>query len=232
MQYKLLQIIVFLPLLFLAWSVSAQEDEFQVEQKVRNLTQQEFSFEDAVQAEPDDRVEFQVIVTWKGSFLTTNVLVTERLSKELLYGGNLKVNGIAIAGDLGSENINLGIFDPDQSKTVTFEATVASDAAELDLTATTIVFNAEDSKSTSATVRVGLGGIRGGGATPTDISTGALSPLAFAFLITLAFLFVASYVFFVRYYVTNRILKSPYDTGVERKLAEMTKAAKQETRGG
>ncbi len=81
---------------------------FQVTQKVRNLTKQSFVWVDSLQADPGDRIEFQITVTWQGSQATQNVLVRETLAEKLVYANNVKLDGTSITRDLTKENINIG----------------------------------------------------------------------------------------------------------------------------
>ena len=91
---------------------------------VRNITDNT-TFQESVLADPQDRVEFQIKVTSIGSTTAYNVIVRDVLPPNLSYQGNLKIDGISSSGDILS-GLNLGSMAPGLSKTITFEAQVAS----------------------------------------------------------------------------------------------------------
>ncbi|HZX49843.1 MAG TPA: hypothetical protein VFE94_01670 [Candidatus Paceibacterota bacterium] len=199
---------------------------FEVAQKVRNLTQQKFDWVDKVQASPQDRLEFQITVTWRGSATTENVLVREILSDKLSYAGNLRVDSNQVAGNVTTENINIGSLNTNQSRTITFE-TLVVDAASLpagtsNLVNTVTVFNTQGGASTTAQVQVARDG------KPTDVSTGPLSLWQIGFALVLLVMGVASAVFFAKYYFTREVLQSPYENRTDRKLASMIEKGKRQ----
>ncbi|MEK7510422.1 MAG: hypothetical protein AAB567_02620 [Patescibacteria group bacterium] len=212
--------------------VFAQTDSqggFIVEQKVRNLTQKKFSWLDSVEAARNDRIEFQITITWRGFQTTKSVLLSEVLGDMLAYEGNLKLDGAPVAGNLSKEQLSLGDGEPNKPKMVTFEATVAvpeSFTESRDLVNTSTAFNAEGSASSKAIVRVGKN------TSPTEVSTGAFSIWMAAFLATLGLVFLGSYLFLIKYYVSKEILRSSYETRAERKLASMIERIKAKKRKG
>lgn len=213
--------------LFAAQEASAAGG-FEIEQQVRNLTQRQFFWTDSVEAKPGDRVEFLITVTWNGAQPTKDVLVRETLHEALNYEGSLKLDGGPIEGDVVGTNLNIGNFDPDQYKTVALEATVARPVSSGSLVNTATVFNAEAAASTSTNVQALL---ESGPAvrtppTPTDVSTGAFTLWGAALLLLFAFAFVGSYIFLFKYYYTNNILHSGFETRVERKLALLVSQTK------
>jgi hypothetical protein len=231
MLYKFfVSAIAFLTVLGLAAGASAQTAQSaQVEQKVRNLSKQVFAWEDSVEAAPGERLEFQVIVTWNGpQAATTDVLLRATLGKGLTYAGNLKLNGSPVSGNVTTENLNIGTLSLGQSKNVTFEATVASEeqfaAGSSNIVNTATVFNTQGGGSTTTVVQVAKG------TSPTDVSTGALSMAAVALAIMLILLFMASYIFFLRYYFIHNVLYSDYETRTDRKLAETILRIKRQER--
>lgn len=201
---------------------------FLVTQKVRNLTKQNFAWTDSAQAEPGDRLEFQATVLWKESQSTNNVLVRETLADGMVYAGNLKLDGNSIAGNISSENVDIGVFVLNQAKIVTFEVNVA-DAATIpagvsDFVNTVTVFNTQGGASTATSVQVTGGSF----ATPTDVSTGPISMWMLAVAGLFGFLFLGTYIFFVKYYITHEVLASGYDNRTDRKLAAMVGKIKKE----
>ena len=192
---------------------------FRVTQKVRNLTKQNLAWVDSLQADPQDRVEFQITIAWQGTQNTQNVLAREVLAEKLLYAGSLKIDGVSAAGDVSKENINVGAFASGQSKVISFEAQVA--AVELlsigtaSLMNTITIFNSEGGASTATTIQVTKAG------SPTDVSTGPLSVWMIWFVLFFGAAVFAGSFLFLRSYVKREVFESPYATRTDRKLATL-----------
>lgn len=201
----------------IVWAQTAET--FEVSQQVRNLTKQNVAWTNSVEADAGDRIEFQVIVVWRGEQPTQNVLVRETLAEKLVYAGNLKLNGTAIAGDIEKENINIGSLANGETKTISFEAQVIRagllDEGTSRLTNTATVFNTDGASSVSSFITVNKSGI------PTDVATGFLSEWMVLFISLLAVVFVITYIFFFKYYVTHEILATKYENRTDRKLATL-----------
>ena len=208
---------LFVVSLFVWQPTYAQTGNLEVQQNIRNLTQQSFIWANVVEAEPNDRIELQIIVKWSGAQATNNVLVREILDQKLLYEGNLKLDGVPIQGSIISENINIGTLQSNQSKTITFEATVnpsenfAVGLASLINTST--VFNTESAGSVVSKIEVTRQG------SPTDISTGPLTIWMIVGFLTVLVVAVSGATFFGRYYIRHRVLESKFETRIDRKLA-------------
>ncbi|HEY4509792.1 MAG TPA: hypothetical protein VJC15_02285 [Candidatus Paceibacterota bacterium] len=201
---------------------------FEVTQKVRNLTKQDVSWADSLQADPGDRIEFQITVIWRDSQATQNVLVRETLAEKLAYGNNLKIDGTLVLGDITKESINIGTLGNGQSKQITFEAQAAVAESFLagtsNLINTVTVFNAEKGVSTTSAVQVTKA------ASPTDVSTGPLSVwMIWSVLLSVIVLCGGAFLFF-RSYVRRQVLESPYATRTDRKLATMIVGIKEKER--
>lgn len=213
---------------FVPFQVEAQssQDGFHITQKVRNLTQQNLIWADSVEADPRDQIEFQITVTWGGPLFTTDVLVRETLAESLVYAGNLKLNGTPINGDITKESINFGTMGAETSKILNFEVTAGAaesfGAGTSNLINTATVFNTDGGASTISMVQVMKGG------SPTDISTGALSIWMVGSLLMIGLVFLGSYVLLLKYYITNQVVRSTYETRTERKLGIMIKEARKE----
>jgi len=222
--FTLLLILAFAP-----FQVEAQssQDGFHITQKVRNLTQQNLTWVDSVEADPRDQIEFQITVTWGGPLFTENILVRETLAENLVYAGNLKLNGAPINGDITKESINLGTMGAETSKVLNFEVTAGAaesfSAGTSNLINTATVFNTDGGASTTSVIQVTKTG------SPTDIATGALSIWMVGSLLMLGLVFLGSYILLLKYYITNQVVRSTYETRTERKLSGMIQEAK---RGG
>jgi uncharacterized repeat protein (TIGR01451 family) len=210
--------------------VYAQTAEFEVTQQVRNLTQQDFSWENIAQAKAGDRLEMRITVRWTGNAPTQNVLARETLDQKLTYEGNLKLDGAAFAGNISTENLNLGTFEAGGTKTLTFEVTVQGpesfSAGTAVLINSSTVFNTESAKSVVSTVHVGRDGV------PTDVSTGPLTLWMIAGFLAAVAVLLAGFVLFTKQYFKTQVLESEFNTKTERKLADtIGNIRKKEKRG-
>jgi len=208
----------------------AQTGNFELQQNIRNLTQQNFTWANTVGAQPVDRLEHQVVVRWTGPATTNNVLVRETLGQQLTYAGNLKLDGVPLEGNSISENINIGSLESNQTKTITFEATVQGTEAFV-ATQTTVIntstaFNTESAASVVSKVQVGRDGV------PTDISTGPLTMWMVVGFFGVLIAAIGGVILYGKYYVKTRVLESRFETRVDRKLAtSIQKIQKKERRG-
>ena len=225
--------IVFLALavsLVAAQPVKAQTGTFELQQNIRNLTQQNFVWANTSAAQAGDRLELQIVVRWTGAAPTDNVLVRETLDQRLTYAGNLKVDGAEHTGNITTENVNIGTVQTNQTKTITFEATVNGPEAFPAGTTTTIntstAFNTQSAASVTSKVQVGRDTV------PTDVSTGPLTMwMIGGFLVTLA-AGIAGTIFYLKYYVRTRVLESEFETRVDRKLANAIGNIRQKEKKG
>jgi hypothetical protein len=96
----------------------------EIEKLVRNLSKGG-SFLDLVSAEPDDLLSFQIEITATGGSFS-GVIVEDSLPDEIIYQGNLKVDGIPTTGDIIS-GFNIGDLSSGQTKTITFNAKIADE---------------------------------------------------------------------------------------------------------
>lgn len=201
---------------------------FEVTQKARNLTKQSFTWVDSLQADPSDKLEFQITINWKGANLTQNVLVREVLVEKLAYAHNLKLDGTLITGDITKENINIGTMTSGQQKMVTFEAQVAPTesfgAGTSNLVNVVTVFNANGGASTTSTVHITKHGV------PTDVPTGSLSLWMIGLALAFAVALMGGFFLFVRSYLRREVFESAYDTRTDRRLATMIGSIKEKER--
>jgi len=79
-----------------------------------------------VVAEPDDMVNFLVVVASSASERVDNVLLDNILPNNINYLGNLKINGIPFTGNVLA-GIGLGSLGSNESKHISFDAKVGND---------------------------------------------------------------------------------------------------------
>lgn len=109
-------------------SVTIQTPSLSINKLVRNITDGT-GFQDSVSADPLDRLEFSIQATSTSSTATYyNVRVQDILPSGINYIGPIKVDNLYPGGDIASW-VNIGSLSPNQSKTLTFEAKVASATA-------------------------------------------------------------------------------------------------------
>ncbi|HEX9722101.1 MAG TPA: hypothetical protein VGA53_02450 [Candidatus Paceibacterota bacterium] len=213
-----------------AQPVEAQTGTFELQQNIRNLTRQNFVWANTAAAQAGDRLELQIVVRWTGAAPTDNVLVRETLDQRLTHEGNLKVDGVETASNITAENVNIGALQANQTKTITFEATVngpeAFPAGTTTIVNSSTVFNTQSANSGVSRVQVGRDAV------PTDVSTGPLTMwMIGGFLVTLA-AGIAGTIFYLKYYVRTRVLESEFDTRVDRKLANAIGNIRQKEKKG
>jgi hypothetical protein len=183
-----------------------------------------------LQADPSDRLEFQISINWKGAQPTQNVLVREVLGERLVYADNLKLDGAVVTGDITKENINIGTMTSGQTKVVTFEAQLAPTTSFLpgtsNLANVVTVFNAEGGGSTISMVNVTKAGV------PTEVPTGPLSMWMIGFALLFLLASMGGGLLFLRSYLKREVFESPYDTRTDRRLAMMIESIKKQEKIG
>lgn len=169
--------------------VTSVPTSFQVTKLVKNVSQGT-AYLDAVSAKPGERISFRIQIT-AGSTGSQAIFVKDTLPSQMSYLGNLTIDNISYSGNITS-GFNLGDISSNQTKIITFDASVANAnqfyQGTTNLTNTVLVYNTLF--STSDTARVLVYKATGGG--PTTVPTGLTNnffldsfflPLIIAFLI-------------------------------------------------
>jgi len=165
-----------------------------VSKTVRNITDNT-TFRNSVSADPLDRLEFKIKVSSTGSTKARSVIVKDTLPWQITYQNKLKINGVSSSGKILT-GLNLGTVYPGQSKTITFEAKVASADKFIygitTLTNTAMAYNADTEDTDTSKIVVTRKAVAGA---VTEIKTGIVSraldyvlfPLTMTFIIILVF---------------------------------------------
>ena len=95
---------------------------------VRNITQGNTYYQNVISANPSDLLGFKIQVSSVGNGTANNVMLRDVLSSLINYQGNLLIDGFPIAGGNIFSGINLGTMPAGQSKTITFQASAASES--------------------------------------------------------------------------------------------------------
>jgi hypothetical protein len=161
-----------------------------ISKMVRNLSDGT-SWADSVFADPNEIVSFLIEVT-ANNYSLSNVTLKDTLPSKIIYQGELKVNGIASAGNIIS-GLNLGYLYPNQTKTITFRGQVAGEnqfsLGQTTLTNSASAYTTQIWNSDTAKVIVSKKAVAGAA---TEISTGLTNnifvdsfflPLVIAFMI-------------------------------------------------
>ncbi|MBI4359252.1 MAG: DUF11 domain-containing protein [Candidatus Nealsonbacteria bacterium] len=160
-------------------------------------------FQEVVASDPGEVIEFRIFVTATGSQPATNLTIKDTLPDKLSYKGNLKVDNVLVSGDILT-GLNVGTLNPQQTKTVTFEAIVAQAASfgfgTTDLVNTALAYNTAVAKTATAKVQVTKTSVAGA----TTIPTGLLDSTRFAFLLSLIATFLLTYFLLLKFYLGNR----------------------------
>lgn len=164
--------------------VTSIPTSFQVSKLVQNVSQGT-GYSDAVSANPGDQVSFQIQLT-AGNASLQDIIVKDTLPSNIIYLGDLKIDGISYYTDITS-GINTGYLSTNQTKIITFVAKVAN-ANQFYLGTTTLINSVLVYNSlfaTSDTAKVMVYKAMGGG--PTNISTGLSNNILFnSFILPLA----------------------------------------------
>jgi len=104
-----------------------------INKKMKNITNNDLSFADSINAEPRQRVGVQITVANTGSGLldATNIMVKDQLPDRLLYlPSTTTINGVATTSDAVATSswLNIGRLSPGQSKIIYFETEVARES--------------------------------------------------------------------------------------------------------
>lgn len=120
-----------------------------ITKQVRNISQNQSSFQSSVSANPGEQVEFRMVVTASNGTVN-NVSFTDTLPSRLNYiTGTLTLDGSSIGNNLSG--LSLGTMNAGQTRTVTIRATVA-ETSQFATGTTTLTNNARvDSSQGSST---------------------------------------------------------------------------------
>lgn len=137
-----------------------------VAQSSSNVT----SYSDTVSASPGEKVSFRIGVT-TGSAGLQGIIVKDTLPSKIIYLGNLKIDNVSYSADITS-GLNIGDLSSNQTKIITFDASVA-DSTKFSIGTTTLintvlVYNSLFATSDTAKVMV----YKATGAGPTTVPTG------------------------------------------------------------
>jgi len=165
-----------------------------IQKLVRNLSDGT-GWSDSVFADPAEVLSFLINVSGNGSTLY-NVMVKETLPEKISNLRNLKMDGATLFGNITS-GINIGNLYPNQTRTITFDADLASQSqfafGETQLINTVLAYTTQTSVSDTAKIIVFKKVVAGAA---TAVSTGITNnvffgsfflPLIIALTITLVF---------------------------------------------
>ncbi|MDD4624983.1 MAG: hypothetical protein PHC82_01465 [Candidatus Pacebacteria bacterium] len=139
---------------------------------VRNITRGEYNWTNSAEAYPGEVVDFYLRITNNSNTVASGVYVKDALPYRLNYYDNVKVDGSLVTGNVIS-GYYLGEIAPNSSKTVTFQAIVASadnfNFGYTTLTNTGTAYNSSNTSVDSAMVVVNKKAVAGAA---TEIPTG------------------------------------------------------------
>ncbi|MDP2930519.1 MAG: hypothetical protein Q8N56_02855 [bacterium] len=154
-------------------------------------------------ADPSELIEFRVLVSSTGNVPAADLILKDTLPENMTYLGNLKIDGVAVVGNIAT-GLNLGTLNSQQTKTVTFEAIIASTDkfgfGQTDLVNMALVYNTGLAKTSSTTVRVNRSEVRGA----TDVPTGLFDNAKLAFIFSAGITLLLTYFLLFKFYLGNR----------------------------
>ncbi len=134
----------------------AGEVTFEIEKKVRNLTEGETSWKKSTNASPSDKVAYRIVVYAPDDHSVSNLTVKDSLNRMRWYG-NLKIEGESSSGDI-AKGITIKSIPAGDKVTITFEALLEEKEefgyGTTDLVNAVLVYNDDYSLTDTATVFV------------------------------------------------------------------------------
>jgi hypothetical protein len=164
-----------------------------VQKKVRNVSDGQTQYFDSIYADPSEVLEFQITI-YAGSG-AQNLIIKDFLpTKIFLRPNSLKIDGVLTSGDI-TAGISLGNLAPNQIKTITFLADIASadqfPFGQTNLQNTATIYWNGNSISDSATIIVRKTGVLGAATqTPTGSITTFSKYLPFPLIFTSALILI------------------------------------------
>lgn len=181
-----------------------EEVSLNIDKKVRNQTKGQTSWYSTISASPSDKIAFRIKVTSTGDDTAEDVIIKDTLPEKFAWQGNLKVDGKDFDGDI-SDGIEIGNLSPGRSKTITFEALIASKEefvyGTTDLINAALVYNVDTSVTDTAKVRVTRTAVVGA---VTEVPTGILSSAKVSLFITILIILLATYLLLLKSYFSQK----------------------------
>jgi len=104
-----------------------QNYAFNISKTVRDMTSNQSSFAESVNASNNDRLAWQIQLTNNGNTTLNNVYVYDTLPSYISYAyGTSRLDGSYMSDGLTSGGVNIGSISPGAMRTITFESTVNS----------------------------------------------------------------------------------------------------------
>lgn len=187
--------LIFLPITVLVLSgilfaglASAQDVGLRVEKSVKNITRGDDVWYSAINASSTNILMFRIRVSSTGSKEAADVRVRDILPQNIIYQGNLKIDGVSDSRNIAADNVDIGDLPSGQGKTITFLAKVGSNVATTTLINTALAYNEQVSETTTTKIFIT-------GKGPTQVSTGVTLTILESFLFPLLIAFVVVWLF-------------------------------------
>lgn len=176
---------------------SLGEGELSVAKSVKNVSRGDTKWYNIYRsADPGEKLLFRIVVKSTGDTEAQNVKVRDTLPSKIIYQGDLEIDGVSDGRNITKTAINIGDLSPGESKTITFEAKVASAGSfsygTTDLINTARAYTSETSDTDTCRVKVTRKAVAGAVTTvPTGITNRILDsillPLGIALFIVWVF---------------------------------------------
>ncbi len=132
-----------------------QKGKFEITKTVRAIPQTAFA--KRIFSNAGENLEFQIVVSSQGQVPVTNLVVREILPKNLLFKGNLRLNGQTLSQDI-TQQVTIESITPGQSATILFDAQVTGilsfPAGTTDIVNVVLAYNQDTALTDFATVSV------------------------------------------------------------------------------
>lgn len=178
---------------------------FDVETSVQNLSRGDTTWYKALWAKTGDKLLYKLKLKSTGDVMAANIMLLEELPPNVIYEGNLEINGVSSARDVSRGAVKLGNLMPGQTKEITFEAKVGPEAnlnyGRNDLVDTALAYTSDFSATDTSKIMVTRAAPAGAAApapvslSPTQVSTGITNNILNSLLLPLSVAFLLVWIF-------------------------------------
>ncbi|MDP3093213.1 MAG: hypothetical protein Q8N16_00415 [bacterium] len=182
--------------------VGSVSQDVNIVKLARNLSDNTGFAEEAT-SDPGEVIEFRILVTSTSGSQISNLTVKDTLPEKMSYYGGLKIDGAEVSGNVLT-GLDIGSLNPQQTKTVIFQAVVANASnfsyGTTELVNTALVYNTSVARTDTAKVQVTKTEVKGA----TDVPTGILDSAKLSLLLSGLATLLLTYFLLLRFYVSKK----------------------------
>ncbi len=181
-------------------SGSPPSPSFDVRVSAKNISRGDTTWYNSLRAEPLELLMFRIRVISTGNSEVANIRVKNTLPTNIIYQGDLLIDGAFSSKNINTEQVNIGDLSAGQTRIITFEAQVAAETkfnyGTSNLVNTVLAYNEDFSHTDTCTIMVTRKAVAGAA---TDVSTGITNDIFDSILFPLALAFLMVWIFKSRF---------------------------------